>query len=496
MSLVYFDISIGGSPVGRMVFRLFDSVAPRTTLNFKSLCVGDHGIGKTTGKRLSYENTILHRVIPGFMCQGGDFSKRDGTGGESIFGGKFADEPFRVKHTKAGQLSMANAGPNTNGSQFFITFTSTPHLDGKHVVFGEIVEGMNILKKIETVEVGDRDRPTFGQEVCIQACGAIGEKSDDTAEKARKHSLEEAMENANRVAQESERVPDKRHKKEKKDKKDRKSSKKSSKKHKKKSSKKSSKKSKRWRSDSSSSSDDSSVGSTRSRSSSSSEEEVKHTDSRAKVAKVTQVKGAEGELHESANQDTGEAGEIVEDVEENFDKTKHDAPRDPPGKPARVDADGTVCRGRGNIKYRDNACSQRDQRNGSRGGNYRGEGREGSNNTDRNRVDHSRRGDRDGGAPARERYVPKERSYDREKSPDSPAERRGAQQDNRRRGEEAVPVEGKDTSVRGRMHSALSSGRDKDSGNGKRRDRDANPAGEDKAQDWKRARADVVDNSD
>ncbi|KAJ1386345.1 cyclophilin-like domain-containing protein, partial [Ochromonadaceae sp. CCMP2298] len=151
MSLVYFDIKIGGSEQGRLTFRLFDSLAPRTTMNFKCLCTGEKGIGKTTGKPLNYEGSIFHRVIPGFMCQGGDFSKKDGTGGESIYGGKFADEAFKVKHTKPGMLSMANAGPNTNGSQFFITFGPAPHLDGKHIVFGELSEGLELLRKMEGV---------------------------------------------------------------------------------------------------------------------------------------------------------------------------------------------------------------------------------------------------------------------------------------------------------------------------------------------------------
>lgn len=259
MSLVYFDISIGGNPAGRMVFRLYDGVVPRTAGNFKALCVGDRGIGATTGKKLSYENTIFHRVISGFMCQGGDFSRRDGTGGESIYGGKFADESFRVKHTKAGLLSMANAGPNTNGSQFFITFNSTPHLDGKHVVFGEVVEGMDVLRKIEKVDVGDKDRPVFGQEVLISGCGAIGEKPAAAEGKSAKRSLEEYEAN---LSAESEK-PAKKEKKSRKEKKSKKSKKKKSK---------SSKKSKKRKHSSSSSSSSSSSASTRSRSSSSSSE--------------------------------------------------------------------------------------------------------------------------------------------------------------------------------------------------------------------------------
>ena len=109
-SIVHFDISIGGSPAGRLVFQLYDETVPQTAANFRSLCIGDKGIGKLTGKPLSYAKSMFHRIIPGFMAQGGDFSNRNGTGGESIYGGKFADENFKLKHHKAGLLSMANAG--------------------------------------------------------------------------------------------------------------------------------------------------------------------------------------------------------------------------------------------------------------------------------------------------------------------------------------------------------------------------------------------------
>ncbi len=185
MTLVFFDITIGGSFKGRIVFRLFDTVVPRTALNFKCLCTGEKGIGKTTGKPLHYENTIIHRVIPGFMCQGGDFSMRNGTGGESIFGGKFQDEAFSVNHNRAGLLSMANAGKNTNGSQFFITFAAAPHLDGKHVVFGELVEGMDVLRSIEKVDTDGRDKPVIGQDVIIRECGIHASKSSAKAEAPR-----------------------------------------------------------------------------------------------------------------------------------------------------------------------------------------------------------------------------------------------------------------------------------------------------------------------
>ncbi|MFD9397505.1 peptidylprolyl isomerase [Streptomyces sp. NPDC060011] len=140
---VFFEVTADGEPMGRIEFKLFDDVVPKTAQNFRELATGAHGYG--------YKGSPFHRVIPGFMLQGGDFTRQNGTGGKSIYGEKFADENFTLKHTKPGQLSMANAGPNTNGSQFFITTIVTDWLDNKHVVFGEVVEGMDVVKAIEAL---------------------------------------------------------------------------------------------------------------------------------------------------------------------------------------------------------------------------------------------------------------------------------------------------------------------------------------------------------
>ncbi|XP_065131628.2 peptidyl-prolyl cis-trans isomerase D isoform X2 [Paramisgurnus dabryanus] len=165
---VFFDVDIDGERVGRIVFEIFADVVPKTAENFRVLCTGEKGIGNSTGKPLHYKGCPFHRIIKKFMVQGGDFSNQNGTGGESIYGEKFEDENFYYKHDKEGLLSMANAGPNTNGSQFFITTVPTPHLDGKHVVFGQVLKGMGVVKMLEAIETKD-DNPV---KPCIIAeCG-------------------------------------------------------------------------------------------------------------------------------------------------------------------------------------------------------------------------------------------------------------------------------------------------------------------------------------
>ncbi|CAL9159077.1 unnamed protein product [Musa hybrid cultivar] len=173
----YMDVTIGGDMEGRIVVELFAGVVPRTAENFRSLCTGEKGVGPNTGVPLHLKGSCFHRVIKGFMIQGGDISAGDGTGGESIYGLKFEDENFALKHERKGMLSMANSGPNTNGSQFFITTTRTPHLDGKHVVFGKVLKGMGVVRSIEHTPVGDADCPTV--DVVIADCGELPEGADD-----------------------------------------------------------------------------------------------------------------------------------------------------------------------------------------------------------------------------------------------------------------------------------------------------------------------------
>ncbi|CAL5194578.1 unnamed protein product [Lathyrus oleraceus] len=166
---VFFDILIGKAKAGRVVMELFADATPKTAENFRALCTGEKGIGQL-GKPLHFKGSGFHRIIPDFMCQGGDFTRGNGTGGESIYGSKFADENFSLKHTGPGILSMANSGPNTNGSQFFICTAKTQWLDGKHVVFGKVVDGYSVVQEME--KVGSQNGRT-SEPVVIEDCGQV-----------------------------------------------------------------------------------------------------------------------------------------------------------------------------------------------------------------------------------------------------------------------------------------------------------------------------------
>ncbi|XP_034935915.1 peptidyl-prolyl cis-trans isomerase G [Chelonus insularis] len=208
---VFFDIEVGGLPMGRIVLELFVDICPRTCENFRALCTGELGLGKTTGKPLHYKGTVFHRVVKDFMIQGGDFSVGNGTGGESIYGGTFSDEDFTIKHSKPFLLSMANRGKDTNGSQFFITTQPAPHLDNVHVVFGEVLSGQEVVAHIEGLPVDRMSRPL--QDAKIVNCGELVLK---TKLKSKKREKKQSSSSSDSDSSDEKSKKHKKHKKSKK----------------------------------------------------------------------------------------------------------------------------------------------------------------------------------------------------------------------------------------------------------------------------------------
>lgn len=179
----WIEISIGGFVQGRVVFELYDSILPKTCENFRALCTGEHGVGKATGVSLHYKGCSIHRVMKGVMIQGGDIPHHNGSG--SVFGDKFDDKAFLVSHSRAGMLSMANAGPHSNGSQFFVTCAPTPHLDKKHVAFGRVVSGMEVVRAVEAVNTTSSGEPSRSSRVLISDCGITASSADRKRSKKR-----------------------------------------------------------------------------------------------------------------------------------------------------------------------------------------------------------------------------------------------------------------------------------------------------------------------
>nr|XP_049692810.1 peptidyl-prolyl cis-trans isomerase G isoform X4 [Helicoverpa armigera] len=210
---VFMDISIGGLPSGRLVFELFNDIAPKTAENFRALCAGDLGIGKNTGKPLTYKGMLFHRVVKDFMIQGGDFTNANGTGGESIYGGTFEDETFELQHDRPYLLSMANRGKDTNGSQFFITTQPAPHLDNVHVVFGHVIGGATLVRQLEALPVDRNARPL--QDVCVTNCGQLVRLSAKKRKQEKEQKAESDAESEHSHKKDKKKKKDKKEKKKK-----------------------------------------------------------------------------------------------------------------------------------------------------------------------------------------------------------------------------------------------------------------------------------------